>query len=108
MDRKAAVAAYRQRKPERGIYAVRCEAAALVWVGRAPDLATIGNRIFFSLRHGGSPHPGLQAVWNEHGAESLAFEVLEVLDSEEIGLGWQRELKRRHADWIVRLGAAAI
>ena len=86
MDRKAAVAAYRQRKPERGIYAVRCEAAALVWVGRAPDLATIGNRIFFSLRHGGSPHPGLQAAWNEHGAANLRGKSLRERAALLIGL----------------------
>ena len=50
--RKAAVAAYKERKVETGIYAVRCTASDQVWVGIAPDLSTIQNRLWFTLRQG--------------------------------------------------------
>ena len=44
-DRKRAVAAYKERKVEAGIYVVRCLASGQVWVGSAPDLSTIQNRL---------------------------------------------------------------
>ena len=47
-------------------------------------------------------------VWVGHGADSIAFEVLEVFDPEELGLGLEREMKGRHADWVERLGAVRI
>jgi hypothetical protein len=36
--RKAAVAAYKDRKVAAGIYVVRCAATAQQWAGSAPDL----------------------------------------------------------------------
>jgi hypothetical protein len=107
-DRKAALAAYRERKVEPGIYAVRCGASGEVWVGRAQDLPAVRNRIFFTLRQGSSPHRTLQAAWNTHGADGLAFEVLEVLDPEELELAFERALKDRHAHWLERLGATRL
>ncbi|MGE4506592.1 MAG: GIY-YIG nuclease family protein [Desulfovibrionaceae bacterium] len=59
-ERKARVAAYKERKVVPGIFALRCEAAGLVWVGRAPEVATIRNRLWFSLRTGGYPRPDVQ------------------------------------------------
>lgn len=107
-DRKAAIAEYRERKPEPGVYAIRCKASGEAWVGRAPNLPAIRNRLFFTLKLGTTPQRSLQDAWNAHGEEAFAFEVLEVLDIEKVGLGWERELKKRHADWAERLGAVAI
>jgi hypothetical protein len=107
-ERKAAIAEYRTRKPEPGVYALRCTATGEVWVGRARNLPAIRNRLFFTLRQGSTPQRLLQEAWNLHGAEAFEFEALEVLDAEELGLGLDRELKNRHADWVERLAAAAI
>lgn len=106
--RKAAVAAYKERKVESGIYAIRCPAAGRAWVGIAPDLATIKNRHWFTLRHGGHPAAALQAAWAAHGEAGLLFEILERLD-DEIG-GFTREclLKDLQADWCARLGAVRL
>ena len=107
-DRKATIAAYRERPVQAGIYALRCTASGECWVGRAPDLATIENRLRFTLRMGGSPHRALQAAWRAHGGESFAFEALERFDDEELGLGRDRILKARHAHWCATLGARSI
>jgi len=40
-QRKAAVAAYRERKAKAGIYAVVCHATGQRWIGRAADLDDI-------------------------------------------------------------------
>jgi hypothetical protein len=55
-QRKAAVAAYRERKATAGIYGVVCHLSDQRWIGRAADLGTIQNRLWFTLRQGKCPH----------------------------------------------------
>lgn len=64
-DRKAVVAAYEQRKAVAGIYLLRCLATGGRWAEQAPDLATIRNRLWFTLRHRCHRQRSLQAAW-EH------------------------------------------
>src|ERR1051325_4028100 len=78
-QRKAAIAAYKERKPAVGIYALRCCATGQVWVDQTLTLDTIRNRLWFSLRQGRRPLPGLQQAWSAHGGDSFAFEELERL-----------------------------
>ena len=61
-DRKAAIAAYRERKAASGIYLLRCRASGESWAGHAPDLATIRNRLWFTLRQQSHRHHELQAA----------------------------------------------
>jgi hypothetical protein len=106
--RKAAVAAYRERKIAAGIYAVRCIANGAVWVGQAPDLSTIQNRLWFTLRLGNCPHRSLQDAWGAEGAEAFKFEILERLDEEEIEFVRVRLLKARLMHWAEKLQAICI
>jgi hypothetical protein len=106
--RKAAVGAYKERKPAMGIYAVRCGATGQCWVGRAPDLAKIQNRLWFTLRMGNNPHRTLQQAWNAHGADAFAVETVEQLVDEDIAFARERLLKDRLAHWCAQLGAEAI
>jgi len=94
-DRKAAVAAYKERKADAGIYAVRCLPTGLRWIGRTPDLATARNRLWFTLRQGMHANRTLQAAWNELGADSFAFEPVESLDEETLAYVRDRVLKDR-------------
>jgi hypothetical protein len=107
-DRKAAVAAYKERKSVPGIFAVRCAASNRSWVGGAPDLATIWNRVSFTLRQGVASPASLQAAWREHGAESLVFEILEEISEDELVYGRERALRKRRDHWCAALGAEAI
>jgi len=107
-QRKAAIGAYKERKVPAGIYAVRCAASGQCWIGKAPDLATIQNRIWFVLRHGSSTCPSLQAAWRAHGEASFAFEVIEQLEDEEDAYIRGRLLKSRLAHWLAALDALAI
>ncbi len=107
-DRKAAVAAYKERKIVAGIYAVRCVPTGQSWAGRALNLGTVQNRLWFTLRQGGNPHRNLQAAWREHGAEGFAFEEIERLDEEDLAYVRDRILKDRLAHWCASLGAEAI
>ncbi len=107
-DRKAAMAAYKERKVSAGVYAVRCEPTGELWVGAAPDLSTIRNRLWFQLTMNACPYRSLQAAWNAHGADSFALEVVERLDDETTTQLRNAELRNRARHWSETLNAPII
>ncbi|TYL97472.1 GIY-YIG nuclease family protein [Bradyrhizobium rifense] len=107
-DRKAAIAAYKERKTIAGIYVVRCAASGEAWVGQAPNLETIQNRIWFTLRQGSHPCRSLQAAWNAHSETGLTFGECERLEDEEIAYVRNALLKERLLHWRAELKAEAI
>ena len=66
-DRKAAIAAYKERKPAWGVFAVICTATGETWVGRSRHVDTERNGLWFMLKLGASVHPALQAAWRPRG-----------------------------------------
>jgi len=107
-DKKAAIAAYKERKPAFGVYAVICSATGAAWVGCSRNVDTHGNQLWFTLRQGGCRHASLQAAWREHGEGEFRFEELDRLREDYPEIGRMDELKRRQALWRDRLHAAAI
>lgn len=105
-DRKAAVAAYKERKPAWGVYAVICNATGEAWVGASRHVDTQKNGLFFSLRLGSSPHAALQAAWSLHGEAEFRFEELERLSDSVPDFARKDDLKRRQALWRARLQAS--
>ena len=108
IDRKAAVAAYQERKVSPGVYVVRCPAADLAWVGQAADLATIWNRVSFMLRQDAHPNRSLQSTWNERRGEGFLCEPLEWLDEDTPAFARDRALSERLAHWAAALPAMKI
>jgi hypothetical protein len=108
IDRKAAIAAYKERKTIAGIYVVRCAASGQAWVGQAPNLETIQNRIWFSLRQGAHPCRSLQAAWKAHGEAGLAFGECERLEDEESAYVRNALLKERLLHWRDELKAEVV
>lgn len=107
-ERKEAIRAYKERKARRGIFTVRCVTTGEVWVGAAPNLDSVQNKIWFILRHGNHRNTQLQASWNEHGEPSFQCVTVEELDEDTPALLVNDVLKRRKQDWIGRLGASAL
>ncbi|PDT84551.1 hypothetical protein CO669_32035 [Bradyrhizobium sp. Y36] len=108
IDRKAAITAYKERKTIAGIYVVRCAASGQAWVGQAPNLETIQNRIWFSLRQGSHTCSSLQATWNTQGEAGLSFGECERLEDEESAYVRNALLKERLLHWRDELKAEAI
>lgn len=107
--RDALLRAYKERKVEAGVYAVRCAATDEVWVGATPDLSTRQNGIWFSLRLGSHREPTLQTAWNIHGADRFAYETVETVDLDGLDtFGRASRLKDRRAHWIETLGARGL
>jgi hypothetical protein len=107
-EKKAAIAAYKERKVIGGIYLVRCTATGEVWVGQWPRLETIQNRIWFTLRQGSHPNRDLQTCWQQNGPEHFQFEILEQIDAEETTYIRDAVLKARGAHWRSSLNAKSI
>ena len=107
-DRKAAIAAYKERKTIAGIFVIGCTATTETWVGQSPNLEKIQNRIWFSLRQGNHTCRSLQAAWTTHGPDSLTFAECERLEEEEIPYVRDALLKERALHWRTELDAKAI
>ncbi len=105
LNRKAAIAAYKERKPRIGIYAVRCGPTGEVWVGATHNLDSRRTSLWFALRQGSFPNPALQAAWNSHGAEAFACEPLEALATEDTDYLRQAGLNDRAEVWRATLSA---
>ncbi len=103
--KRAAIGAYKERKVAVGIFAVRCAPAGQVWVGAAPSLDTIQNRIWFGLRLGSCPQLSAQDAWNAHGEAAFSFKVVETYDEDTAKLAQREWLKDRAAHWRAELGA---
>ena len=107
-DRKAAIAAYKERKTIAGIFVIRSQATAEQWVGGTPNLEKIQNRIWFTLRQGSHTCRSLQAAWIAHGPDNLSFEECERLEEEETPYVRNALLKERMLHWRKQLGADAV
>ncbi|MGJ4854769.1 GIY-YIG nuclease family protein [Labrys sp. KB_33_2] len=107
-DRKAVVDAYKKRKVAAGIYALRCTETGDCWVGRAPDLSKIRNRLWFTLGQGASLNQGLQSAWSRHGERTFSLEIIEQIEDEEVAFVRERTLKERLDHWVATLAAKPI
>lgn len=107
-ERKAAVAAYKERKVAAGIYSIRCVPTGQRWVGRATNLSTIQNRVWFTLRQAIHHSRSLQDAWREHDSACFIFEELERLGETALAYNRDGALRDRLAHWRVALGAEAI
>jgi len=107
-SRKDLIAAYKDRKVQAGLYALRCGPSGQVWVGQTADLDKIGNQLRFSLRMGNHPNRDLQTAWTAHGEATFTQDILEVLDGDDAPATRSALITERAAHWRRELGAAAV
>ena len=107
-SRKELIRKYKERKPDRGAFAIRCTTTGKVWVGSTPNLYAAQNRAWFALRLGGHPDKSLQAEWNTQGPEAFKYEVLERLDEDILPIAVADLLKEKQSHWVSRLAAKAL
>lgn len=107
-DRKAIIAEYKERKRSAGVYAIRCPARGEIWVGSAPDITTIQNRIWFGLRHGSNTDAALKPAWLAVGETGVIFEVLEQIEDDDDVYIRGKLLLARARHWREALAAKSI
>ena len=92
-----------------GIFRVRNVVSGRWLIGRSVDLPAALNRQQAQLRLRAHPNRVLQADWNELGAESFAFEVLDTLTpSDAPGYDPAVDLQALEAMWEERLSAEEV
>lgn len=107
-DRKAATAAYKEKRVEAGIYALHAPSLGSSWIGASPTLDTVERRMRFTLKSGGPCAAGLAAAYDRLGDEGLSFEVLERFDPDLTPLTRQSALRDRARHWRALLGAGTV
>jgi hypothetical protein len=105
VNRKEAIRAYKELKPARGAYAMRCAASGQVWVGSSMNLDATRNGLWFGLRHGSYIDKTLQAAWDAHGEPEFSYEILEKFDDDVCPIELKDLLKARRAHWAEKFGA---
>ncbi len=105
-SRRDAVRDYKERKVEAGIFAVRCAPSGEVWVGQSRNLYGQQNSFAMGLKLGQFRNAAVDAAHRAHGAASITYEVVEIIDDEELSsMGRDDLLKRREKHWLDELGA---
>lgn len=107
-SRKEAIRQYKERKPLRGAYSIRCSSTGSVWVGSSTNLEATRNRVWFSLRTGGHPDRSLQAEWNAQSESSFEYQILEKLEDDLHPFDVARLLHLKKTHWIANLNAQSL
>jgi hypothetical protein len=107
-SRKDAIREYKERPPNRGIFAIRHLATGRAWVGASLNLDATRNRAFFALRLGQHQDRVLQAEWKTHGEAAFQYEVLEKLEDDVLAMAIADQLKEKTREWASRLGAPTL
>jgi hypothetical protein len=108
MNRKEAIAEYKNRKIPRGTFVVRFAADGPAFVDATPDLGAARNGLLFTLRIGAHRNKELQAEWDAHGEAAFQYEVLEKLEDDLAPMVYRDLLKDKKKEWLERLAARAI
>lgn len=107
-DRRALAAAWKERTPLAGAYAIRCRASGGAWVGASPDLPAVENRMAFTLRMGKPPHAAMAEAFRAHGPEAFEVEFLETLPADAEDIARKRLLREMRDAWAAKLSAKTI
>lgn len=106
--RKEAIRTFKEQKPQRGIFAVRCTETGLTWAGSSFNFEATKNRLWFSLRNGSYPNKELQEEWRARGETTFQFEIVETLADDVPALRVKDLLKEKRGHWMTQLGAQGL
>ena len=108
MNRREVKREFKERKPAKGVFAIRCSASGEVWVAASGNLKASETGQFFMLRNGSHLNKRMQAAWDTHGAGAFVFEVLETFDEDAPDLVVRDLSRERPKFWVKELGAAMV
>ncbi|MGI6603835.1 MAG: GIY-YIG nuclease family protein [bacterium] len=104
MDRRMIKQEYKQTPRPKGVIAIRNLVNGKILVLSSPNLDGGINRHRFQLEQGMHPNRQLQKDWNEYGAESFSFEILEELKlKEDPSHDYREDLEALEAKWLEHL-----
>ena len=107
-ERKVAIAAFKERKPAWGVYAIVSTSSGETWIGCSRNLEAQKSRLWFELGLGKCRHASTQSAWNRCGAAGFRFEELERLRDDIPEFERDDEMKQRERLWRSRLQASPL
>ncbi len=102
MDKKQLKEAYKQYRPEMGVYAIENAEQGICYLEAAADLKASMNGARFKLDGGMHKDRALQDAWKQSGGDGFQLAVLEVLPYDEKDAGktdYTEELALLKAIW---------
>ena len=104
---KELLSAWRERTVVGGVCAIRCTETNRVLLSAVADPAGLRNRFQFSAATGSCTFLPLSADWNQSGAGSFPFTVLEELEkgAEQTDAQFKTDLEALAALWRERLAS---
>jgi hypothetical protein len=82
-EKRRAVAQYKERLQQGGVYAIRCKESGKILLLGTTDIPGSRNRFEFAQSTGGCVHPKLRADWEQYGGRTFEFEIVETLTQKE-------------------------
>lgn len=92
--KKELLEAYKTRRPEMGVIALRCEATGETFLGVSRDIPAGMNSIRMKLSSGFHPNRRLLELWKQHGPEAFTFFTARTLEYEDPGEDHTAELEK--------------
>lgn len=101
--RREAAREFKERKPNPGIYSLRCQITGRSWVDSSPNLDAAQNSQFFQLRQRLHRNKELQTEWNAQGEAAFEFVILETVPEDTPPLLLRDLLTERKRAWTEQL-----
>lgn len=83
ISKKALKEQYKNRTCIGGVYRVKCRENSMNWIRSTTDMHGSKNRFDFSVLTNSCTETYMSEVWNQFGASSFSFEILEEIQKKE-------------------------
>lgn len=74
---------YKNRAVIGGVYCIKCNGNGRTWIKSTKNMTGQKNRIEFSISANSCPEPDMFREWEQYGAESFSFIILEEIKKGE-------------------------
>lgn len=92
--KKALLEAYKNRRPDMGVIALRCEATGETFLEISKDISATMNGIRIKLNAGFHPNRRLLELWKAYGEANFTFSVARTLKYDDPSEDHRRELEK--------------
>lgn len=99
---------YKEQQQAKGIYCIRCNEAATIWVDSSKNIKGSENRLNFTLKTGSPLNVDLLQALKVFGPGSFEFEVLEIFEDDLSAYDLGKLLKERRKYWQQSLSAKSL